>query len=179
MSSGTAPGSDSRFGKIFVRLLAAVAAFIILQLLVHGLVAQGTSSVSILWMALLPQCAAYGILLWFFGRTLLPGREALITRIARSVHRELPPEIEHYTRRVTAFWSALFAAMLLTSVTLFAFASLDVWSLFANILSFPIIVIAFVGEYFWRIARYPGFSHVSLAGTIRAVWRFHRASRMQ
>ena len=45
---------------------------------------------------LLPHVGAYLFMLWFFGHTLMPGREALITRLARHVHGTLPAEIERW-----------------------------------------------------------------------------------
>ncbi len=176
MSSATGASERSR-SRILVRTLGVVAAFAAYQLLVHAVVAQGAWSRGVAWVALLPQVAAYAFLFWFFARTLLPGREALITRVARSVHGALPEKIERYTRRVTVFWCAVFASMLVGSITLFVYTRLETWSLVANLLNFPLIAMAFVGEYLWRILRYPGFSHVSLAATLRAFWRHRGASR--
>ena len=164
--------------RLTLRTLTIVVAFAIFQVLVHALVARGFAGRSLLWIALLPQASAYGFLFWFFGRTLLPGREALVTSLARMVHGELPAEIERYTRRVTAFWCWVFAAMFAASPVLFVFARLETWSLLANVLNFPLIAVAFVGEYAWRILRYPGFSHASLAGTVREFWRYCSASRV-
>ncbi|MGH8678849.1 MAG: hypothetical protein ACREUQ_10910 [Burkholderiales bacterium] len=178
MSSAT--GASDRSGlRGLLRALAVVAAFVAFQLLAHRLVGRGEASRSLLWLALLPQIAVYAFLLWFFGRTLLSGGEALITRLARSVHGELPLEIAHYTRRVTAYWCAVFTLMAAASAALFVFAPIRTWSLFANVLNLPLIALAFVGEYGWRILRYPRFSHVSLLGTLRAFHRFRRASRAE
>jgi uncharacterized membrane protein len=116
----------------------------------------------------LPSTAIYLLLLWVFARTLAPGREALVTRLARRVHGSLPDDITSYTRRVTWAWSLFFAAMAAGSVTLFAFASLEAWSLFANVMSLPLIASMFVAEYAYRISRYRDFGHVSLLTAVRA-----------
>lgn len=135
----------------------------------------GVAGQAALWVGALPQVFCYLGLLWLFGRTLSPGREALITRLARIVHGELPPEIVRHTRRVTVFWSVFFAAMALTSVLLLLMVSVDAWLFFANVLNFPLVAGAFVGEYGYRLLRFPDFAHVSLTGTIRA-FRSFRAS---
>jgi uncharacterized membrane protein len=117
----------------------------------------------------LPHLAAYGFLLWLFGRTLRAGREALITRLARQVHGCLPEEIARYTRRVTWAWCLFFSGMALASLVLFVAAPLPAWSLFANLLNLPLVVAMYLGEYAWRVWRYPNFSHASIATVYRAL----------
>src|SRR6185436_6251882 len=57
-------------------------------------------------LPLLTQLAICMGLMWLFGRTLLPGREPLVTFIARLVHGPLPAPIMRYTRNVTRAWTA-------------------------------------------------------------------------
>jgi uncharacterized membrane protein len=121
---------------------------------------------------LLPHVGACLFMLWLFGHTLMPGREALITRLARRMHGTLPAEIERYTRRVTAAWCLFFAGMVLTSLLLFFVAPLAVWSVFANLLNLPLVVAMFLAEYLYRILRYPNFSHASIRSTIRAFRKY-------
>jgi len=116
----------------------------------------------------LPHAGSYLFLLWFFGRTLRPGQEPLITRLARRVHGTLPPFMETYTRRLTAAWCVFFAAQLVCSMALFAFASLETWSLFINLLNLPLLALMFIGEYLYRVARYPAYQHASIATTIQS-----------
>ncbi|MGH8635325.1 MAG: hypothetical protein ACRET7_14495 [Burkholderiales bacterium] len=115
-----------------------------------------------------PHAAINLFLLWLFGRTLLQGREPLITTVARRVHGALAPDIEAYTRRVTLAWCCLFAAQILVSVLLFAFVPLEIWSLFVNVLSFPLVVLMFAGEYFYRMVHYPDHPRASIATALRA-----------
>jgi len=110
----------------------------------------------------IPHAAIYLFLLWFFGHTLLPGKEPLVTRLARRVHGTLPPELEAYTRRVTCAWCVFFAAQIIISALLFKFASLNTWSLFIGLLNFPLLVLMFVGEYVYRITRHRNFPHASI-----------------
>lgn len=120
---------------------------------------------------LLPHVGAYLFMLWFFGHTLMPGREALITRLARHIHGTLPAEIERYTLHVTAAWCLFFVGMALASLLLFFFAPLAAWSVF-NLLNLPLVVAMFLAEYLYRILRYPNFSHASIGSTIRAFQKY-------
>jgi uncharacterized membrane protein len=135
---------------------------------IAGWSAWGAAGASPALVYLLPHAGAYLLMLWFFGRTLMPGREALITRLSRRVHGALPAEIERYTRHVTAAWCVFFAAMALTSLLLYLLAPLAVWSIFANLLNVPLLAVMFLAEYLYRILRYPNFSHASIRSSIRA-----------
>jgi len=132
---------------------------------------------AILWLAGLPQAFCYLGLVWLFGRTLIGGREALLTRFARFVHGEISPAVECYTRRITLLWCVFFAAMATISVSLFVVVSTDAWLFFANVLNLPLLVCAFVVEYAYRSLRFPNAPYPSLAATINAFRRFREASR--
>jgi len=119
-------------------------------------------------LAGLPHAAAYALLLWLFGRTLRPGGEAFITGVSRRFHGSLPPYMETYTRRLTVAWCLFFAAQLLTSGLLLTFASLDSWSLFVNVLNIPLLAAMFTGEYLYRVLRYRGYPHASIAQAVKA-----------
>jgi uncharacterized membrane protein len=54
-----------------------------------------------------------------FGRTLAAGHDPLVTRFARLLHRELPPEVVAYTRRVTIAWTIFFATLFVLSCVLY------------------------------------------------------------
>lgn len=115
-----------------------------------------------------PHAVIYLSLLWLFGQTLWHGKEPLVTRLARRVHGTLPPELAAYTRRVTYAWCVFFAAQLVISALLFKFASLDHWSLFINVLNFPLLVLMFIGEYGYRLIRHRDFPQASFFDGIRA-----------
>lgn len=116
----------------------------------------------------IPHAAVYLALLWLFGHTLLPGKEPLITRLARRVHGVLQPDLEAYTRRLTFAWCAFFAAQVAISALLFEFASPGSWSFFINLMNFPLLVLMFAGEYLYRVARHPGFPRASIPTAIAA-----------
>jgi len=123
-----------------------------------------------------PSVVVYGGLLWLFGRTLAPGREAFVTALARRVHGTLPDEITAYTRQVTWAWCLFFAGMGTASLLLFVLAPLETWSLFVNVLALPLMVLMFVVEYAYRLLRYRGYSHVSLLTAVRAFHKFGRGA---
>jgi uncharacterized membrane protein len=116
----------------------------------------------------IPHAAIYAFLLWQFGGTLRHGNEPLVTRLARRVHGALPPAMAAYTRRVTIAWCVFFAAQLALSMLLFGFAALNTWSLFINVLNFPLLASMFIGEYAYRKIRHRNFLRASFFDAIRA-----------
>jgi uncharacterized membrane protein len=103
--------------------------------------------------------------------TLLPGREPLISQLARRVHREdYGPEIARYTRQATWAWTLYFVAMGLASVLLFLTAPLVVWSWFVNFLSFLTLGAMFVAEYAVRRWRLRGIRHMGFLQGVKLYW---------
>jgi uncharacterized membrane protein len=90
------------------------------------------------------------ILFMTFGRTLIAGRQPLCTRFAEALHAPLTPQHELYARQVTVAWTLFFAAMALTSTLLFFLAPLASWSVFANLLTLPLVALMFIAEYLVR-----------------------------
>jgi uncharacterized membrane protein len=116
----------------------------------------------------LPHAAMYLLLLWFFSRTLAPGNEPLITRLARRVHGSLPPAMQSYTRRLTIAWCWFFGAQVAVSVFLGAFATVGAWSAFVNLLNLPLLALMFLVEYGYRVTRHRDFPHASLRQSVEA-----------
>ncbi len=116
----------------------------------------------------LPFVVAYVGLLIVFGGSLLPGREALITGLARRIHGTLRPGIPEYTRRVTIAWCCFFVAQLTISLLLFLFASMEAWSFFVNVLDLPLIVLMFGGEYLYRVVNVPNRPHSTIPQVFHA-----------
>lgn len=110
----------------------------------------------------LSHAAVYLFLLWYFGSTLAQGREPIITRLARRVHGPLDPVMERFAHRLTIAWCIFFAAQLVTSVLLYAFAPLSVWSIFVNVLNFPLVALMFVGQVLYRNLRCPDCPRASI-----------------
>ncbi|SMF18805.1 Uncharacterized membrane protein [Azospirillum oryzae] len=111
--------------------------------------------------------AIYVGLLALFGRTLLAGREPLITWIARRIRGSLTDEMLVYTRRVTIAWCLFFAGQLAMSALLFASAPPAVWSFFINVLDLPLVAAMFLTEYAYRLRKFWNYSHGSIADVVR------------
>ncbi len=115
----------------------------------------------------LPPIGMTLLLFLLFARTLLPGREPLVTRIARALGDE-GADIARYTRMVTLVWSAFFLVLTLETLLLALYAPLAIWSLFTNAINYLLVALLMVGEWLVRRQR---FRHRTTAG-----WRqFGRA----
>ena len=114
-----------------------------------------------------------------FGRTLLPGRDALVTRFARIMHPMLPPEVERYTRHVTLAWTILFLVLLALSCILYFAGRLSAWSTLANIVNPIAIVAMFVIEYGVRHRVLPDWERIGILGSVRAFSRHFRRARFE
>jgi len=148
--------------------------------------------------AMLLLCAAVGALLWgnwgalqrhfswvyflqhvgtnlmlaaVFGVTLARGRQALCTRLAEAVHGSLTPEEVRYSRQVTLAWLVFFLAISLVSSVLFFFVGIGAWSVFANFLSFPLILLMFAVEFWVRRRKLPHQKKHSIMDGVRAFWK--------
>ena len=109
-----------------------------------------------------------GWLAFFFGRTLRPGHEALITRIARVSEPTLPPYLVSYTRRLTAVWCAYF---IVAAVVAVAAAPAARWS---GILVWSGTAALFLGEHWLRPRFFPGQSFPGVLQQVKdtlQVWR--------
>jgi uncharacterized membrane protein len=127
------------------------------------------SGLSLTAMPGLPHAMAYAALLFGFGYTLLPGHEAILTRVVNAVRGPLPPELIVHTRRVTFAWCCFFAGQIIMSAVLYVFAPLEVWSFFINVLNLPLVVLMFVVEGLYRFFRFRDFPMDSLSDILRVV----------
>ena len=108
----------------------------------------------------------------WFGLTLRPGRQALVTRFALLMEEKLSPVGIAYTRRVTLAWSLFCGAIAATSVLLFFRAPLELWSLYANVLTLPLVGAMFLVEGSIRTRACP---ELARGGVLRGVLRSVRA----
>ncbi|MDB5899934.1 MAG: hypothetical protein JWP22_1667 [Ramlibacter sp.] len=120
---------------------------------------------AIAWRAL--SFLMLGWLALFFGRTLRPGQEALITRIARVSEPALPADLVRYTRRLTAIWAAYFvlAAVIGLAAAPSPWTGLLVWAGTAAL---------FLGEHWLRPLLFPGHCFPGLRQQVKDtlhVWR--------
>ena len=110
----------------------------------------------------------YLLLLRYFWRSLARGREPVVTLFARRVHGALEPPMQRFTRNVTAAWCVFFAAQLMVSALLLAFAPLPAWSFFVNLLNLHLLALMFLGQFAFRAIRHPDFPRASPWQALRA-----------
>ncbi|MBN9426213.1 MAG: acyl carrier protein [Burkholderiales bacterium] len=120
------------------------------------------------WFYLAQHAGINALLGLLFGRSLLRGRQPLVTRLALLLHQQLPAPMLAYTRSVTRAWTLFFAAMTLVSLSLYQFGPMAWWSVLANFLTLPAVALMFAVEYAIRLQRFPDFAHASLLDGIRA-----------
>lgn len=103
-----------------------------------------------------------------FGHTLFGRHEALVTQFARMAHGGvLSLAQQRYSRQVTVAWCIFFLANAAVSSALFWLATPAAWSLFANVLSTPLVAAMFVAEHLCRSHFLPPEDRSSIADTIR------------
>lgn len=122
------------------------------------------------WLYFIQHAGAMTLLGVTFGVTLLSRHEdALCSRIASFAHRDvLDAEYARYTWLVTLAWTSYFAASALLSVLLFFVGPIEVWSVFANILTPILLGAMFAGEYLIRTRVMPDRPHFNISETIAA-----------
>ena len=123
------------------------------------------------WVYFLQHAGTYAMLAAVFGVTLGRGRQALCTRFAEVVHGCLSPEEVRYSRQVTLAWALFLLSISLVSGALFFLAGIEVWSVFANFLSFPLILLMFVVEYAVRLRKLPHQKKHSIMDGVLAYWK--------
>lgn len=140
----------------------------------RGREALGPLAAYLPWLYLLQHAAMFVALAAWFAASLRPGRDARVTRFALLAEGTLSPRGLAYTRRVTLAWALFCAAMAAASGLLFFLAPLAAWSLFANVLTLPLVGAMFVAEYLVRARACPELARGGLAPgvlrSMRAYW---------
>jgi uncharacterized membrane protein len=148
-------------GKMWWPLIVLVFAVV-----VYFIVAGGHGRIGLLAVNGLMNATLNLFLLWLFGRTLLSGKEPLISQISRHINGQLMPDIIEYTRHVTIAWCIFFALEVIASLLLYVFAPLAAWSFFINVLNLPLLIFMFVGEKAYRTLRFPNHPKTSILKAI-------------
>ena len=102
-------------------------------------------------LAALPSIALNLMLASVFGVTLRAGETPLIVRVAELDQGALSPQFARYLRALTQAWALFFAAMAVLSLLLMLYAPFEWWSLFVNVLTWPLIGVMFAVE--WVVRR--------------------------
>ncbi|MEZ5739544.1 MAG: acyl carrier protein [Burkholderiaceae bacterium] len=149
-------------GRLRVYVLAALA----LALLIWQWV--DATAVPAGWVLLAQHAGVNAFLGMLFGLSLRPGAQPLVTRMATAFHGTITADMDRYTRQVTVAWTIFFAAMTGVSVGLFASGQIWLWSMLANFLTLPLVLLMFAGEFLIRQRRLPGIRHASVLQSIEA-----------
>lgn len=110
-------------------------------------------------------------LLWFFGRTLLPGQVPLITRVAMAIRGPLPEPVRIYTWRVTQVWVIAFAMFALTNLLMALLAPPVIWSLYVNFIDYLLVGALFLAEWLFRCWYMRGYESMTWREYMRAMMR--------
>jgi uncharacterized membrane protein len=150
-----------RWTHLWVALLAAAASAVLLRH--YWPVLEKNFSV----VYLLQEGGFYSLMAASFGLSLLGGRVSLCTQLADKVHGPLTPQEMLYTRRVTAAWALFFTLITAATLSLFVFAPLRIWSLFANFCVLPLTGLMFVAEYAVRRRALPQVPRRGILAAVR------------
>jgi uncharacterized membrane protein len=161
LASGT---FAARFRVAIVVSLLAVAAAISL---LSGLSAHAFGLV----MAGCCHAIAYSGLLVWFGTSLRPGREPVVTVLARRLRQTMPDKVVRYTRRVTIAWCLFFTAQLAVSAALLVLAPTVIWSAFVTLLNLPLLAAMVLAEFGCRLMLFRHEPHTGLTATLSALRR--------
>lgn len=156
------------------RAAIAVAAFAIVAAatMVFGLSARTVGPA----LGGICHAAAYVCLLTWFASSLQPGREPVVTGVARQMRSSMPETVVRYTRHVTIAWCVFFAAQLVTSAALLTMAPVAVWSPFVNVLNFPLVLGMILAEFGVRLFRFRREQRTGLFATLAAMRHVRPAS---
>jgi uncharacterized membrane protein len=120
-----------------------------------------------------PVVVNVGLAAWF-GVTLRPDREPIISRIARIERGTLAPDLVAYTRRLTLVWTLFFLAMAAVSAALSVLPSAAPWAWFTTFGNWICIAALFFGEQLYRrrrFAHHPHASPMQVIALVRMQWR--------
>ena len=120
-------------------------------------------------------------LMTLFGLTLRPASMPLVERLMRMEYAgaELPAALVRYARNLTRVWVGYFASIVLVSLLLAVMAPLELWSLFANVLSYLFAVLLFFAQYAYRALRYRQYGLFMPWDTLRCIARVSPRERAQ
>jgi uncharacterized membrane protein len=157
------------------RLIAlAFAGFVAVLIAIYWQVLERNFSL----VYLLEDVGFYAVLSLTFARSLASGRVPLCTHWADIVHGPLPPLVASYTRKTTAAWAVFFALIAAASLALYVFAPLRIWSAFSYFVTFPLVVLMFIGEYAVRRRVLPPLHRSGLWDSVRVYMNSSRRTRI-
>jgi uncharacterized membrane protein len=130
-------------------------------------------------LVFIPPLAAFAFMAYFFGRTLRPGSEPLINRIARKEHPDLPDDMARHARWLTGVWATCFVFMFLVALVLAPVLTFESWSRWVQLMGYAMPGALFLGEYVYRHRRFAHRSHGPLPLLVANVMAVIRESAME
>lgn len=118
-----------------------------------------------------PPVVTPAVVVAVFAGSLRAGQVPVATRLAQLSRDVLEPDVLVYTRRVTAMWALILAAIAVGNAALALLAPLPVWSLFSNFVNYLLVGLVFVLEYLYRRLRFPTHVHGGFLAHLRLVAR--------
>jgi uncharacterized membrane protein len=94
------------------------------------------------WSDLAQQCGIYGLVALFFARSLFGSRVPVCAQLAHQMYGALTPDEIAYMRRATLAWAIFYCLLATAILVLFFVAPLRVWSVFANFVTWGLMVLA-------------------------------------
>ena len=129
-------------------------------------------------LAALPSIGLNLILAAGFAATLRRGETPLIVRIELIDNpRDLTPEFVRYLRGLTQAWTIFFLVNAAVSLLLILFAPFSWWSLFSNVLTWPLIAGMFAAEWVVRRIAFPQFPPHTPLGIAAKIFAYQRIAR--
>lgn len=129
----------------------------------------------------LPPLLINSALMIVFGLTLRRDSMPLIERLMRMEYfgTELPAALVRYARNLTRVWVGYFGSILLIALLLAVSAPLELWSLFANVLSYFFAILLFLAQYAYRALRYRQYGLFMPWDTLGCIARLSPRDRAQ
>jgi uncharacterized membrane protein len=137
-----------------------IARLVLLYLVYPFLVFAGFVFPAALPLVFVPPVAINVGLAIVFARTLLPGREPMISRFARLERGRLEADVAVYTRRLTWVWVVFFIVMAGIGGALAAFGLRAAWAWFTGLGNYLLVGVLLVGEYIYRRRRFAHYRHL-------------------
>jgi uncharacterized membrane protein len=109
-------------------------------------------------------------LAFLFGHTLWHP-PSLCERLVRLQYPEFKPGIAEYLRQVTWAWAIFFAANTVICALLPVFADDWAWTFYTGVVVYVLMAFLVVGEYFYRLRRFPDLEIPPLMETLRVMMR--------
>ncbi|MGN0922183.1 MAG: hypothetical protein ACI4NJ_10715 [Cellvibrio sp.] len=149
---------------IQARLIAWLTLAIVVSIL--AIIDQlGLTQILLYLPPILFPCLAFTI----FARSLVKGREPLITYIGEASRGPLSPAMRRYTRRLTQLWCVVLALLVIEGLVLPFIVAPTGWSWITNIINYALVGGLFIGEFWWRKYRFPGHNHPNFIDYLKII----------